>query len=318
MRYHFVVILWLFFCSGNWALGLSLLYPAIHLRGLKSILCAPLLELVFCFKLMLAWPLLTLKFLPIVKCKLIRGGHFLGLHLIVELPDLRYWFTFASLVRRRTVSIAIPPMITRAVLIRVESRLRIAHLIARWSCLRLLLLPNSSWQIVVVSLHLLRFSFIDDMQVLVVIGVISEEVLVVADLLSHFTASWHFCVCLPYSFVLCCLQLLHVLFDDLTVPLRNLLAWGRRIAPCASRYFTRCEVVISSRAWSWVPTIGLLSLGYFPTLGCGIDLICDRGILLAFIRVDLRRRRIPSEDRSARLMTHTEWTLAISCCRVLW
>ena len=209
-------------------------------------------------------------------------------------------------------------MITRDVSIWVESRLWVAHLIARWSCLRLLLLPNSPWQIIVVSLHLLRFSFIDDMQVLVVLGVNPEEVLVVADLLSHFNASLHLRVCLPYAFVLCCLQLLHVLFDDLTVPLRNLLAWGRRIAPCASRYFTRCEVVISSRAWSWVPTIGLLSLGYFPTLGCGIDLICDRGILLAFIRVDLRRRRIPSEDRSARLMTHTEWTLAIPCCRVLW
>ena len=62
------------------------------------------------------------------------------------------------------------------------------------------------------------------MQVLVVLGMNPEEVLVVADLLSHITASCHFRVCLPYAFVLCCLQLLHVLLDDLTIPLGNLLA----------------------------------------------------------------------------------------------
>ena len=62
------------------------------------------------------------------------------------------------------------------------------------------------------------------MQVLVVLGVNPEEVLVVADLLSHFNASLHLRVCLPYAFVFYCLQLLHVLLNDLTVPLGNLLA----------------------------------------------------------------------------------------------
>ena len=84
----------------------------------------------FCVEFLLSHPLLAFHFLLLVVAQLVNVRHLLGLHLVIELPDLRDRPAIASRLRRM-LSVPILSVGARAISVRVESRLRVAHFISR-------------------------------------------------------------------------------------------------------------------------------------------------------------------------------------------